>query len=87
MKIVVDTLLDRGVRFGTVDEVLSLTVNDQEWDALRSAVKTTYQNSLRCLADLSEWDERKAGMAVGLIAHTAYHLGSIRQLAKSVKSV
>jgi hypothetical protein len=69
------------------DSWLIETVDEQEWDALRSGLKTTYQNSLRCLADLTEWDEQKAGMAVGLIAHTAYHLGSIRQLAKSLKSV
>jgi len=69
------------------DSWLIETVDEQEWDALRGALRTTYQNSLRCLADVTAWDERKAGMAVGLIAHTAYHLGAIRQIAKSVKSV
>src|SRR5512141_1670136 len=69
------------------DSWLIETVNEQEWDALRTTVKTSYGNALRCLADVSEWDELKIGMAMGLVAHTAYHLGAIRQLAKSVTSV
>jgi len=67
------------------DSWLIETVNDAEWDALRGKVKETYADALKCLADVTEWNERTSGMAVGLVAHTAYHLGAIRQIAKSVK--
>jgi len=67
------------------DSWLIETVNDAEWDALREKVKETYANTLKCLADAADWNDRTAGMAVGLVAHTAYHLGAIRQIAKSVK--
>lgn len=60
-------------------------VNDHEWDALRQTMKQAYENALKCIASVSEWDTRKAGMAIGLIAHTAYHLGAVRQIAKSVR--
>jgi len=60
-------------------------VNDQEWDALRQTMKQAYENALKCIASVSDWDTRKAGMAIGLIAHTAYHLGAVRQIAKSVR--
>lgn len=64
------------------DSWLIETVNEAEWDALRASVKRSYENSLRCLAEDREWTEIKVGMAMGLIAHSAYHLGAIRQIAK-----
>lgn len=64
------------------DSWLIETVNEAEWDALRTSVKRSYENSLRCLAEDRDWTEIKVGMAMGLIAHSAYHLGSIRQIAK-----
>lgn len=64
------------------DSWLIETVNAAEWDALRSSVKTAYENMLRCIADVANWNERQVGMAIGLVAHTAYHLGAIRQIAK-----
>jgi hypothetical protein len=67
------------------DSWLIETVNEGEWDALRSSVRKTYESALKCIAAIDEWDVRKTGMAIGLIAHTAYHLGAIRQLAKSVR--
>jgi len=67
------------------DSWLIETVNDAEWDALRGKVKETYANTLKCLAETEAWNDQTAGMAVGLVAHTAYHLGAIRQIAKSVK--
>ena len=67
------------------DSWLIETVNGDEWDALRSSVKKAYENSLKCLATVDSWDAQRAGMAIGLVAHTAYHLGAIRQIAKSTK--
>lgn len=64
------------------DSWLIETVNDTEWDALRASVKTSYENTLRCLAAVEDWNELRTGMAMGMVAHTAYHLGAIRQIAK-----
>ena len=74
----------RTERVNWEDSWLIETVNDSEWDALRTTVRRSYESSLKCLAGTTDWDARKTGMAMGLIAHSAYHLGSIRQLAKSV---
>lgn len=65
------------------DSWLIETVNGMEWDALRSTVRRSYENALRCIAEIETWDDRKIGMAIGLVAHTAYHLGAIRQIAKT----
>lgn len=60
------------------------TVNETEWDALRASIRKAYGDSLRCLAEERGWSEMQIGMAMGMIAHTAYHLGAIRQIAKAV---
>lgn len=64
------------------DSWLIETVDEEEWQALLASVRKAYENTLMCLAEDREWNEIQVGMAMGLIAHTAYHLGSIRQMAK-----
>lgn len=63
------------------------TVNETEWNALREGVRKSYENVLRCLAEIEDWNERQVGMAMGILAHTAYHLGAIRQIAKNLRIV
>lgn len=65
------------------DSWLIETVNDEEWEALQSSVRKAYENSLRCLAEDRNWSDMQIGMAIGLVAHSAYHLGAIRQMAKA----
>jgi len=64
------------------DSWLIETVSDAEWDALRGSVRKAYENTLKCLAEERLWTELQIGMAIGMIAHTAYHLGAIRQIVK-----
>ena len=66
------------------DSWLIETVNEAEWKALLESVRASYENTLRCLASVDEWTEDRTGMAIGMVAHTAYHLGAIRQIAKAV---
>lgn len=62
------------------------TVNEAEWNALRDTVRHSYEGTLRCVAEVSNWSEMQIGMAIGMVAHTAYHLGAIRQIAKAANS-
>src|SRR3954451_24194088 len=62
------------------DSWLIEDVDDAEWTALQTAVRKAYMNSLQCLAVPRDWTQVQVGMAIGLVAHTAYHLGAIRQL-------
>ena len=66
------------------DSWLIETVNAAEWDALRSSARASYENTLRELAKTHAWSEMQIGMAIGLVAHSAYHLGAIRQISKTV---
>jgi hypothetical protein len=66
------------------DSWLIEDVTEEEWDALRLTVRRSYENALRCFAETVDWSEDNVGMAMGMLAHTAYHLGAIRQIAKGV---
>jgi enamine deaminase RidA (YjgF/YER057c/UK114 family) len=74
----------RTERVNWEDSWLIETVNETEWKALLESVKASYENTLRCLASVEEWTEDRTGMAIGMVAHTAYHLGAIRQIAKLI---
>jgi hypothetical protein len=66
------------------DSWLIEDVTEEEWAALRLTVRRSYENTLRCFAETTDWSEDNVGMAMGMLAHTAYHLGAIRQIAKGV---
>lgn len=59
------------------------TVNDKEWDALRNAVNESYESVLRSIAAIEKWDQNNIGDTIAIVAHTAYHLGAIRQIMKA----
>ena len=83
--------VDRLVEFmeGRKEEVkweqswLIETVDRNEWDILRSGVRKTYENLLRRVAETEEWNQESIGGLIAIIAHSAYHLGAIRQIAKA----
>jgi len=60
------------------------TVNETEWNFLREGMRKSYESVLRCFAEIEIWNEDNIGDAVAIIAHTAYHLGAMRQIMKAV---
>jgi hypothetical protein len=60
------------------------TVNEEEWDILRQGMRKSYENVLRCIAEVEVWNQDNISDAIAIIAHTAYHLGAIRQIIKGV---
>lgn len=54
-------------------------VDDAQWTELRARLRREYGALLVTLETHSKWDENSLGDAIGAIAHTAYHLGAIRQ--------
>lgn len=63
------------------------TVNEKEWETLRAGLRNSYEGVLRCFAAVGTWDQNNIGEAISIIAHTAYHLGAIRQMAKKVRGL
>jgi hypothetical protein len=61
-------------------------VTDDEWEALKVALRESYDRVLSLISDTTEWpSEREIGGAIATIVHTAYHLGEIRQALCTLK--
>lgn len=60
------------------------TVNDGEWQTLNLTLKKQYQDLMEMLESFESWNEDRVGNPMAILAHTAYHLGAIRQLIRLV---
>lgn len=60
------------------------TVGDDEWDALRENMSKIYRKVIETLEKNDEWGLDAITVAMGIVAHTAYHLGAIRQMIKNL---
>ena len=56
------------------------SVTPEEWLAIQDELRANYNRILHLINTTPSWpSEREIGGAIGIIAHTAYHLGEIRQ--------
>ncbi len=70
-----DSQADWGEIWRTAHEV-----SPEEWQTLVETLKRTYHRLRERLAGLEDWSaERPLEGILGIITHTAYHLGEIRQ--------
>lgn len=55
-------------------------ISPEEWEAIKAQLRQSYNRLKQLIADTTEWpSERHIGGAMAAIAHTAFHLGQIRQ--------
>jgi len=54
-------------------------VDDAGWADLQARLRREYKSLVVAVETHAMWDEDALGVAIGAIAHTAYHLGAIRQ--------
>ena len=61
------------------DEVSS--VDETEWDQMVADLRATYERIKRHLDNADQWEGfNELSSMLGIIAHSAYHLGEIRQM-------
>lgn len=60
------------------------SVDAKEWTQLQEGMRNEYITLLE-LIDAIEWNELLANEVLASLAHSAYHLGAIRQIAKVFK--
>jgi uncharacterized damage-inducible protein DinB len=60
-------------------------VSPQEWEVLRRELKESYHHVLDTLEEMEAWGENAIAGSLAILAHTAYHLGAIRQIVSVVK--
>ena len=62
-------------------------VSPQEWQTIQDELRESYNRIKQLINDQAEWkNEYEVGGAMGMIVHTAYHLGEIRQALCTLKS-
>jgi len=74
--------------FGSADWSASwrkTTVSAEEWSALRAALTSEAHRWLEALGVPREVSQAELNGVVGSIAHLAYHLGAIRQIAAAAR--
>jgi hypothetical protein len=54
------------------------------WDALRASFAETSARVVRAFEDRETWDDHAVGAALAILAHSAYHLGAVRQRLTSL---
>ena len=59
-------------------------VTDDEWRTLRDGLRREAGTWRNVVAARTSWDDMAAGAALSSAAHTAYHLGAVRQLLAAV---
>jgi len=80
-------VVDRNVRehdyarvdWGEIWRTVS-AVSPEEWNAIQAELRDSYNRIINLIHETPGWtSEMEIGGAMGVIAHTAYHLGEIRQ--------
>ncbi len=61
------------------------TVNEDEWKSLRQSLRHEAEAWRKAVVDRSQWDDLSAAAALSTVAHTAYHLGAIRQVLAAAR--
>jgi hypothetical protein len=56
------------------------TVTEEEWRSLRQNLRNEAEAWSKAVVDRTKWDDLSAAAALSTVAHTAYHLGAIRQI-------
>jgi hypothetical protein len=56
------------------------TVTDEQWRTLRSRLRHTAEQWRQVVITRASWDDLAAAGTLASAAHTAYHLGAIRQI-------
>lgn len=60
-------------------------VTPEEWEAYKENLELTYRRLDTALHENETWNEDTIGGAMGIVVHTAYHLGELRQVLCKLK--
>jgi hypothetical protein len=61
-------------------------VGPGEWETLKNELRSSYETLKQALESVQTWGDDRLGDSMAIVAHTAYHLGAIRQVVRVVRS-
>jgi hypothetical protein len=61
------------------------SIADDEWRTLRDGLRAEVDTWWNTVATRTSWDDMSAAAALSTAAHTAYHLGALRQTLAAVR--
>lgn len=61
------------------------SVTDEQWRALRDGLRSEVEKWESEVESRSDWDDTAAAGALSSVAHSAYHLGAIRQILAALE--
>jgi len=56
------------------------TVTDEQWRTVRDRLRQTAEQWRQLVVTRASWDDQTAAGALASAAHTAYHMGAVRQI-------
>lgn len=60
------------------------SVDERGWSGLQASLRGDYEAVRAQLAARTEWDAEALTLGMAMVAHAAYHLGALRQIAQPV---
>ena len=79
-----DGMLGRAQQFDWPSSWREQQVGAPEWEDLKARVRREYDALIETLHSLETCSVQQIGDSLAIVAHTAYHLGAIRQLLRSL---
>lgn len=59
-------------------------MDEAAWDGVRADLRARYERLRSTIQVQVAWGDDAIGNALAILAHTAYHLGAIRQIVRAV---
>lgn len=76
----------RGITYDWAKSWAKSEVTDKEWEELRQRLHRQYTALCQAVHDTAPYDADSAWGAIGVLAHTAYHLGALQVKADELRS-
>ena len=83
LKVIEDRMFNRDLSYVKWSEIWETvdTVSADEWTTMITNLKATYERVKGHFDDVENWDgDHELSCVFGMIVHSAYHLGEIRQM-------
>ena len=89
LRVLEDRMFGRDLSYVNWDEIWQTVrgVTEAEWEAMIAELRTTYERVKGHLDDAESWQGiTEMSSMLGIIVHSAYHLGEIRQMICHLES-